>query len=99
MKVAVAYAEAKRQLVLTVDVEAGATAGEAVRKSGILSRMPHLDLNVNKLGIFSKLVTVDQVLNEGDRVEIYRPALGKPPKKERVAKGAPTGSEDEGGEG
>ncbi|MBF0182538.1 MAG: RnfH family protein [Magnetococcales bacterium] len=97
MKVAVAYAEAKRQVVLNLDVDAGTTAGDAIRKSGILSRVTGIDLNVNKLGIFSKLVTPEQVLNEGDRVEIYRPALGKPPKKERPAKGAAT--EDDGGEG
>ncbi|MEO5331214.1 MAG: RnfH family protein [Magnetococcus sp. YQC-5] len=88
MKVEVAYAEANRQLVINVDVAEGATAKDAIQKSGILSKVPHIDLGVNKIGIFSKLVPVEQVLAEGDRVEIYRPALGKPPKKERAARPA-----------
>ncbi|MBF0439018.1 MAG: RnfH family protein [Magnetococcales bacterium] len=88
MKVAVTYAEAKRQIVMNMDVANGATAGDVIQNSGILARHPQIDLNVNKIGIFSKLVTLDQVLVEGDRVEIYRPALGKPPKKDRTARPA-----------
>ena len=37
-------------------------------------------------GIFGKLTPLDQILSEGNRVEIYRPALGKPPKKSRPAR-------------
>ncbi|MBF0311619.1 MAG: RnfH family protein [Magnetococcales bacterium] len=85
MRVAVAYAEAKRQLLLEFDVSEGATAADAVKRSGILEKFPQIDLGVNKLGIFGKLVPVDQVLNAGDRVEIYRPAVGKPPKKSAAA--------------
>ncbi|NGZ05189.1 MAG: RnfH family protein [Magnetococcales bacterium] len=95
MKVAVAYAEDKRQVVLNLDVASGSTAEAAIRQSGILGRFPRLDLGVNKIGIFSKLVPLDQVLNEGDRVEIYRPAEGKPPKKERAAKGGAAATADE----
>ncbi|MBF0215253.1 MAG: RnfH family protein, partial [Magnetococcales bacterium] len=54
---------------------------------------------VNKIGIFSKLVPLDQKLNDGDRVEIYRPAMGKPPKKERPAKGAAGAANPEEGAG
>ncbi|MBF0627310.1 MAG: RnfH family protein [Magnetococcales bacterium] len=88
MKVAVAYAEDKRQVLLNLEVADGTTAEGAIQQSGILARYPGIDLGVNKIGIFSKLVPLAQPLSEGDRVEIYRPALGKPPKKERAAKGA-----------
>lgn len=90
MKVAVAYAEDQRQVVFNLDVADGATAEAAIRQSGVLGRFPKLDLGVNKIGIFSKIIPLDHTLAEGDRVEIYRPALGKPPKKERAAKGAAT---------
>lgn len=85
MHIAVAYAEASRQLALELDVVEGATVAEAVTRSGILGKFPQIDLSVNKVGIFGKLVALDTLLSEGDRVEIYRPALGKPPKKDRAA--------------
>lgn len=96
MKVAVAYAEANRQLVLNMDVVEQTTAREAIEKSGILSKISHIDLNVNKIGIFSKIVPLEQVLADGDRVEIYRVAVGKPPKKDRAAR--PGATDEVGGE-
>ncbi len=86
MKVSVAYAEAKKQIVVELDLETESTVEQAVGRSGILAKFPEIDLTRNKLGIFGKLAKPEQVLAEGDRVEIYRPALGKPPKKSRPAK-------------
>lgn len=83
MRVAVTYAEARRQALLEINVDAGATAEAAIRRSGILAKFPQIDLGTNKVGIFGKAVNLDQPLQEGDRVEIYRPALGSPPKKDR----------------
>lgn len=83
MKVSVAYAEARNQVVVELDVDGNVTVEQAVGRSGILAKFPDVDLTRNKLGIYGKLVQLDQVLTDGDRVEIYRPALGKPPKKER----------------
>ena len=90
MKVAVAYAEANQQMVIDMEVDAGFTVEQAINKSGILKRFSSLDLTRNKAGIFGKVVPLVQVLSEGDRVEIYRPAIGKPPKK-----GAATVQEEE----
>ncbi|MBF0463286.1 MAG: RnfH family protein [Magnetococcales bacterium] len=81
MKVAVTYAEAERQIVLQTELAAGSSVEQAVRASGILNKFNTIDLSQNKTGIFGKLVPLDHVLSEGDRVEIYRPAVGKPPKK------------------
>ncbi len=89
MKVAVAYAEAKKQLVLDIELEEGGTALQAVEKSGILSKFDGLDLEKSKLGVWGKIVDGDYVLTDGERVEIYRPALGKPVKKSRPAKTPP----------
>ncbi|MBF0612629.1 MAG: RnfH family protein [Magnetococcales bacterium] len=86
MRVAVAYAEASRQMVQELDMADGSTAQDLIQRSGILAKFPQIDLGVNKVGIFGKLIALDTVLNDGDRVEIYRPAMGKPPKKERGAK-------------
>ena len=83
MKVSVAYADANKQLVVELDVPEGSSVKEAVERSGIRFKFPGMELGDKKFGIFGKIVEPDQVLNAGERVEIYRPALGKPPKKER----------------
>lgn len=92
MKVAVTYAEAKQQLVLDIEVKEGCTTEQAIRQSGMLDKFPYIDLAKNKVGIFCKLAPLEQVLQDGDRIEIYRPALGKPPKKERAPRKAVAGA-------
>jgi hypothetical protein len=49
-----------------------------------LEKCPEIDLSVNKLGIFAKLVKNDYILQEGDRVEVYR-ALPKKPRNAHAA--------------
>ncbi len=78
MKVEVVYALPHRQDVIEVDAPEGATALDAVHLSGVLEKHPEIDLKVNKLGIYAKLVKPEQPLREGDRVEIYRPLPRKP---------------------
>ncbi|MBF0148081.1 MAG: RnfH family protein [Magnetococcales bacterium] len=95
MKVAVAYAEAQKQWMLDVEVQEGVTAAEVVERSGILKKVPQINLGSNKIGIFGKIVEPDHVVAVGDRLEIYRPAMGKPPKKERAAKDAEVDEESQ----
>lgn len=67
---------------VTLQVRPGTTLRQALEQSGILQRCPEIDLGENKVGIFGKLRELDTVLNEGDRVEIYRP-LKVDPKEAR----------------
>lgn len=76
--VEVAFALPDRQALVSLRVRAGSTANEAIRLSGLLEQFPDIDLAVNKVGIFGRLCPLDQVLEEGDRVEIYRPLLADP---------------------
>jgi len=78
MHVSVIYALAHEQCIEQLDVAEGTTAEDAVHMSGLLEQHPDIDLTVNKLGIYAKLVKGDQVLLDGDRVEIYRPLPRKP---------------------
>ncbi len=78
MHVSVVYALAHEQIIEELDVAQGTTAEEAVHMSGLLEQHPDIDLAVNKLGIYAKLVKGAQVLSDGDRVEIYRPLPRKP---------------------
>jgi len=39
-----------------------------------------------KIGVFGKLVKLDARLSDGDRVELYRPLMGKPKEIAKRAK-------------
>lgn len=89
IRVEVAYARPDEQVILPLEVEAGTTVQEAIRRSGILERFPEIDLEVNKVGVFGKLSKLDAALRQGDRVEIYRPLIADPKeiRKQRAAEG------------
>ncbi len=84
MRIEVAYALPDEQWVLAVTVEAICTVGEAIHSSGILERFPDIDLTHNKVGIFGQQASLDALLREGDRVEVYRPLLIDPKQARRV---------------
>ena len=87
IKVEVAYALPHKQTIIEVELAAGATALEAAQQSGITAKFDDIDLDNAKLGIFGKLVSPQQALQDGDRVEIYRPLIADP-KEVRKARAA-----------
>lgn len=89
IRVEVAYARENEQVILPVEADPGITAQEAIEHSGILQRFSEIDLATNKIGVFGKVVKLDQVLVAGDRVEIYRPLIADPKeaRKKRAAEG------------
>lgn len=89
IRVEVAYARPGEQLILEIEVPAGATAADAVIASGILDRFAEIDLPNARLGLFSRPVAHDEPLRDGDRVEIYRP-LQADPKQVRRQRAAAT---------
>lgn len=72
MNVGVCYAEADRQSWLRLEVPNNSTIEQAIQLSGLLTRYPEIDLAKQKVGIFGKLAKLDTMVQEGDRVEIYR---------------------------
>ena len=78
MQIGVAYSENTQQVWMTIEVPEGATVADAIAASGILARFPQIDLDVQKTGIFGKIVKLDASLRAGDRVEIYRPITCDP---------------------
>lgn len=77
-QVEVAYARPDSQFVVPLKVLPQARLEDAIRRSGILEKCPEIDLAKNKVGIFGKLSTLDQVLRPGDRIEIYRSLMADP---------------------
>jgi hypothetical protein len=86
MIVEVVYARDDRQSLISLEVKEGTSVKEAIELSGILETHKQIDLSKDRLGIFSKFATLDTVLREKDRVEIYRPLIADPKKvrKERA---------------
>lgn len=79
----VACAEAERQTVITLEVEEGCTAGDAIQLSGIFARHPGIDPKVCGIGIFGHEVPGERILRAGDRVEVLRPLTDDPRERRR----------------
>ena len=88
-RIEVAYATPLKQLILECDVDAGATARDAVRLSGINQHFPEIDVENCDLGVFGKLIPAEYELLDGDRIEIYRPLIADPKeiRRQRAAQG------------
>ncbi len=77
------YIKPDSQSILKLDVDKGTTIQQALESSGLLEQFPEIDLNVNKVGIYSKIKPLDTVLKADDQVEIYRPLLADPKEARR----------------
>lgn len=87
--VEVIYALPEEQNLLTLEVDEAATVEAIINQSGILKQYPDIDLTKNKVGLFGKLVKLDQLLRHKDRIEIYRELIADPKevRKKRAAEG------------
>ncbi|MGP1718430.1 MAG: RnfH family protein [Methylophilus sp.] len=82
--VEVAYALPQKQVIISLTVQSGTTALQAILQSGLLLDFPELSVEHCKIGIFGKVVNRDAVLQALDRVEIYRPLIADPKQARRL---------------
>lgn len=89
LSVEVAYAKPGEQVLERLQVPEGGTVESVIRQSGLLERFPEIDLKINKVGVFGKAAALSAKLNDGDRIEIYRPLIADPKeaRKKRAAEG------------
>lgn len=87
--VEVIYALRDKAERVPLTLAAGSTVQQAIEFSGLLQKYPEIDLASSKVGIYAKLVKLDQALRDRDRVEIYRPLLADPKevRRQRAAEG------------
>lgn len=83
MRFEIVYARAESQQLLTVEREYLLTVEQAIIESGILLHYPEIDLMENPVGIFGRQVELSTLLEDGDRVEIYRPLRVDPKEMRR----------------
>lgn len=76
--VEVVYALPQKQYLQRVTLEEGATIEQAILASGLLALRDDIDLAKNKVGIYSRPAKLQDVVHDGDRVEIYRPLIADP---------------------
>jgi putative ubiquitin-RnfH superfamily antitoxin RatB of RatAB toxin-antitoxin module len=84
INVEVVYALPDEQYLIPLQVAQGISAGEAIKQSRILEKFPQIDLTRQKIGVFSRIIDLDTVLLDGDRVEIYRPLEISPKQARRL---------------
>ncbi len=83
MNVGVAYADKFKQVWLKLEVPDESTVRQAIEHSGLLKQFPEIDLDSQKVGIFGKVTKLDAKVEEGSRIEIYRPITADPELVER----------------
>lgn len=83
VNVEVAYAKPDEQVIVVLAIPEGATVDAAIKASGLLERFPEIALSEINAGIFGVACKRDQLVREGDRIEIYRPLLHDPKEARR----------------
>ena len=102
LNVEVAFALPHKQRIVALTVPEGTTARQAVSLADLPSlfqEVPSDTFTQAPLGIFGKAVSKpeDRVLEEGERVEIYRPLIADP-KEVRKQRAAKAKAREDGGE-
>ena len=84
LQVYVCYATACEEFLRPMQVAPGSTIGQAIEMSGVLEAYPDINLTTQPVGIYAKKKTLDTVLRERDRIEIYRPLVADPKETRRA---------------
>lgn len=77
-RVEVVYAAPDQQWVVKLEVPAGTTVRGALERARVAERLPPGGAGGWTYGIFGVPCTLETVLGDGDRVEIYRPLVDDP---------------------
>ena len=83
IEIQVVFATCSRQVMIGLEVAEGTTIAESVEQSGIRAQFPEEDIGQLKFGIWNKVRSSNEVVSEGDRVEIYRPLEADPKEARR----------------
>lgn len=75
IRIEVVYALPGEQALVALEVPAGTTVGDAIARSGLDRRFA---IGAARAGIYGRVVSAATALQDGDRVEIYRPLIADP---------------------
>ncbi len=87
MQVEVVFALPGRQLLRSVELPVGSTVADAIRRSDLASEFPGIDLDGLQAGVWGTPTERGRRLQDGDRVELYRPLEMDPREARRLKAG------------
>lgn len=92
----VVYALPHQQSLLSLSVDEGATVEACIEQSKLTQQYPEIDLSKNKVGIWNRTCKLSDIVEDGDRIEIYRPLIADPKevRKKRAQKAIDEGRAD-----
>lgn len=79
----VAYATPARQRIITVQTAPETPLIDAVHQSQITELFPEVDLSTASFGIWGKVKPRQTPMQDGQRIEIYRPLVADPKETRR----------------
>lgn len=87
ISVEVAYAEPQCAMVKILRLTVPATVADVLRSAAADPDFAQIDIAHAVVGVFGKIVRTDQILEDHDRVEIYRPLAADPKSARRARAG------------
>ncbi len=82
--VEVVYATEQFVEIINVNLDEGSTVLQAIEISDIRNKYPGIEVSEGRVGIYSKICHLDDVVSQGDRIEIYRPLRADPKEARRL---------------
>lgn len=80
----VVFALPRRQELIRLAMDRGATVADAIEQSGLQRKFPDVPFADLQAGIWGRAVPRQHVLGDGDRVELYRPLERDPRDARRI---------------
>jgi putative ubiquitin-RnfH superfamily antitoxin RatB of RatAB toxin-antitoxin module len=78
IRVEIVYAQPQRSISKSLLLSPGASIADALAELALDQDFRAVDLSNSAVGIFGKVARRDATLNDGDRIEIYRPLQEEP---------------------
>jgi putative ubiquitin-RnfH superfamily antitoxin RatB of RatAB toxin-antitoxin module len=89
ISVGIVFAAPESQMLVELKLPPGATVADAITASGLIDAFPQHALNTLPVGIWGRMTEATQVLQDGDRVEIYRQLPFDPMESRRIKASEP----------
>ena len=88
LRIEIVYAQPQGSVVKQLSMPQGAVMADALTLAAADRDFFGIDFSASAVGIFGKVVRRDQPLQDGDRIEIYRPLAEEPKlaRRKRVSK-------------
>lgn len=83
IKVEVLFAYPDKVFLRKMELDQPLSVQSVILQSGVLQKFTEIDLRENKVGIFSRPVKLTDLVENGDRIEIYRPLIADPKEMRR----------------